>query len=495
MEPRVLSLCWLPRNQLAIKPDRINQSETQNQLEILAKVAEEETLEELSEAEGDEEEKEEEVKEEENEIKSEKEEKPENDIDDLNALGFNMDDYDNEPDDVAANIGSLIIPSSQNEYEFGDGDDDEEAVDVTLKPDDHVLLAGNDCPDGTANVEVRIFNLKDEFYVRNDIPLDTPPLCLVYLSSEIGVEAESDPAKKEDYASNFVAIGCLNGIIQIWDLDILDAPGPAYTLRGHDRSSMVISLGTWKDQLISGGSDGRLLKWSLHNGEKIQLGETTECPINQCIFVNEDIICSGDAQGKLQIFKREENVWRRWKSMSTGAEIEKLATCDQLLAVGGADGIVRIIKNCTVIAKWSAHRDEPITGLSFNTASFLFTSGHNVSTSLILWDLRKHQETGAEKSIPLVKHRRLRQKAAGKLFCATICPDSGSDLVLTGGESGGAQVIKLSKQSRKKTDNEDDDDSDDDSEVDEEDEKEVKEIEEDEWETDTGSSEGEEMET
>ena len=92
----------------------------------MAKVAEEETLEELSEAEGDEEEKEEEeVKEEENEIKSKKEEKPENDIDDLNALGFNMDDYDNEPDDVAANIGSLIIPSSQNEYEFGDGDDDE----------------------------------------------------------------------------------------------------------------------------------------------------------------------------------------------------------------------------------------------------------------------------------------------------------------------------------------------------------------------------------
>ena len=95
-------------------------------------------------------------------------------MDDLNALGFNMDDYDDEarvdtsyfflnfnmlnswkPDDVAANIGSLIIPTSQNEYEFGDGDDEEEAVDVTLKADDHVLLAGNDCPDGTANVEVR----------------------------------------------------------------------------------------------------------------------------------------------------------------------------------------------------------------------------------------------------------------------------------------------------------------------------------------------------
>ena len=65
--------------------------------------------------------------------------------------------HSKKPDDVAANIGSLIIPTSQNEYEFGDGDDEEEAVDVTLKADDHVLLAGNDCPDGTANVEVRVY--------------------------------------------------------------------------------------------------------------------------------------------------------------------------------------------------------------------------------------------------------------------------------------------------------------------------------------------------
>ena len=72
--------------------------------------------------------------------------------------------HSKKPDDVAANIGSLIIPTSQNEYEFGDGDDEEEAVDVTLKADDHVLLAGNDCPDGTANVEVRVYFW---FFIRN----------------------------------------------------------------------------------------------------------------------------------------------------------------------------------------------------------------------------------------------------------------------------------------------------------------------------------------
>ena len=57
--------------------------------------------------------------------------------------------------------------------------------------------------------------------------------------------------------------------------------------------------------------------------------------------------------------------------MSTGAEIEKLATCDQLIGVGGADGIVRIIKNCTVIAKWSAHRQQGI----ITSGPFLFRRG------------------------------------------------------------------------------------------------------------------------
>jgi len=490
MESRVLSLCWLPRGKLAMQPDRINEH-APNELEMLAKAAEEEQLEELSE-------------DDDNEDEVEKEEKVQEngDVDDLNALGFNMDDYDDEPDDVAANIGSLIVPTSKDEYDFGNGDDEEEAIDVTLKPDDHVLLAGNDCPDGTASVEVRIFNLQDEFYVRNDIQLDTPPLCMTYLNSEIGVEAaqgDNEQQQQQEYATNFVAIGCLKGIVQIWDLDILDAPGPAYTLRGHDRDAMVIALGALNDTLISGGSEGRLLLWSLRDGSKIQLGELGTSPINQCTFNGEDTIVSGDGAGVLQIFKCEKSIWTRWRTLDTGVEIEKLAVSDNvLLAVGGADGIVRVIQDGAIIAKWSAHTDEPITGLAFNTGSdFLFSSGHNVSTSLVLWDLRKHQAPGAENIIPLVKHTRVRQKASGKLFCAAICPESNSDLVLMGGESGGAQVVKLSKQSKKKKDGEgdsDEDDESDDSEVDGEDDA-VNEIKEDEWETDTDSEQsGEEME-
>ena len=91
----------------------------------------------------------------------------------------------------------------------------------------------------------------------------------------------------------------------------------------------------------------------------------------------------------------------------------------------------------------------------------------------------------------MVKHTRVRQKAAGKLFCSIICPELGSDLVLTGGETGGAQVVKLSKQSKKKKD----EDSEDEDESEDEDQDAINEIKEDEWETDTDSEQsGEEME-
>ena len=106
---------------------------------------------------------------------------------------YNMDDYDDEPDDIAVNIGnnkfminkmanyltcprspdqflsvswskflpflgSLVVPQNQNEYHHDENGDaaDEDDEDITLKENDHVLLAGIDSPDGTANIEVRV---------------------------------------------------------------------------------------------------------------------------------------------------------------------------------------------------------------------------------------------------------------------------------------------------------------------------------------------------
>jgi len=527
MEPRVLSLCWIPKGRLQSRPDRVFTEE--NEIEELAKAAEKEEFEEISNP-GSEPEDESENESEENKengqsiekIKTEKAaDRPEMDPEEEKIWDeYNMDDYDDEPDDIAVNIGSLVVPQNENEYHNLDLEnvEDEDDEDITLTENDHVLLAGIDSPDGTANIEVRIFNLSDEFYVRNDISLESPPLCLCYINQEIGTETEEiKNIKKEDsdanvedtfkhgngskdvkneYSQNFVAVGCLKGAIQIWDLDVLDAPGPAYTLIGHDRSSMVISL-SWdgNKSLASGGADGKCLIWSLENGSKTGLGkETNQSPQNQVLFLkNSEMLATGDGNGIFNIYKNNSNDWICLKQLDLGFEIEKIATCDRnLVAIGTAKGTITLLKLDTfeVIAKWTAHKNQPITGLEFNSSELLFSSGHVAGTNLILWNLHLHQTAGSEKKIPLQKYARKRQIASGKLFASCICPEAGSELVLTGGEVGGAQVMKLSRVSTKTTE----DDGDTDEEEAEDDEGAMDEIKEEEWETDSGSSEGEEME-
>jgi len=511
MEPRVLSLCWIPKGRLQSRPDRVFTEG--NEIEELAKAAENEEFEEID-SDEDEEEKVNEENGKTNEEKDEDEEefekiklekvasRPEMDDDEKKIWDeYNMDDYDDEPDDIAVNIGSLVVPQNENEYQDAETQlvEDEDEEDITLKENDHVLLAGIDSPDGTANIEVRIFNLSDEFYVRNDISLESPPLCLCYINQEIGTEEKELSKDQNQYSQNFVAVGCLKGAIQIWDLDVLDAPGPAYTLIGHDRSSMVISL-SWdgNSSLASGGADGKCLIWSLEDGSKIGLGkETNESPLNQVLFLkNKNMLATGDGNGIFNIYKNNSNnEWTCLKRLDLGSEIEKIATSDcDLVAIGTSKGTITMIKLDTfhIIAKWTAHKNQPITGLEFNTSELLFSSGHLPGTDLILWNLHLHQTAGNEKKIPLKKYLRRRQIASGKLFASCICPEAGSELVLTGGEVGGAQVMKLSRISTKTT--EDDGDTDEEeAEDDAEDEGAMKDIQEDEWETDSGSSEGEEM--
>ena len=80
--------------------------------------------------------------------------------------------------------------------------------------------------------------------MRNDIPLSGPPLVLAYINSEIGEAADGEQEDNVEYGNNFVAVGTITSEIQIWDLDITNAPGPAYVLNGHQKVTFmdVISL-------------------------------------------------------------------------------------------------------------------------------------------------------------------------------------------------------------------------------------------------------------
>ena len=125
-----------------------------------------------------------------------------------------------------------------------------------------------------------------------------------------------------EYGNNFVAVGTITSEIQIWDLDIINAPGPAYVLNGHKKvteinftrknltwdlfkDTAVVSL-SWdgKNQLASGGTDGQALVWSLENAQKVALGKKSDSPINQIIFSKSERIITGNGVGLAKIFDK-----------------------------------------------------------------------------------------------------------------------------------------------------------------------------------------------
>jgi len=409
---------------------------------------------------------------------------------------FGLDDYDDEDDDLAIRIGSLLDQGNNEDgYDPEIDDDSDEDEDITLKKNDHILLAGTDSHDGTASIEVRIFNTNEEYYVRNDISLSGPPLCLCYVHTEIGQALDEEDDENAEYSSNFVAIGSITNEIQIWDLDVIDSPGPAYTLTGHKKGSSIIALAWDGDKgLASGATDGRLLLWSLNDGSKIALGNKENINgINQVIFQSQSRIISGDAAGKCRIYDKSSNVWRCVKEIDMGCEIEKICASDHLFAIGTSKGDISLVSldSLEMTVRWSAYQTEqPITALEFKNRQFLFSSGHDAGTDLILWNISRHSSDNT-KQLPLAQYRRKRHKQSGLTFCAALSPAQNSDLVLVGGESGGPQVLKLTQQSKRNA--MDDSDTEDEEEELNEDAEQLENIKDDEWETDSGSSEGEEI--
>lgn len=118
---------------------------------------------------------------------------------------------------VAAVSDIAVIDS--NEPIESDGEDSE-AEDDLIKPTDNLLLVGH-VDDDASSLEVYVYNeAENSFYVHHDFLLPSFPLCIEWMNY--------DPESKE--TGNLCAIGCIDPIITIWDLDIQDTLEPAIKL-------------------------------------------------------------------------------------------------------------------------------------------------------------------------------------------------------------------------------------------------------------------------
>lgn len=196
--------------------------------------------------------------------------------DDDIAAKYDLDTYDDEDDTPTAmsSLAGLAVYATNADDPYLDGRDDdeeseEEVDDYIIRPTDNLICVARVDEDSCATIEVYVNNHQEEhLYVHHDIILPAYPVCMEWLSFD-GTESGT---------GNFVAVGDMTPVINVWDLDLVDTLEPVCKLgkkakkKKAQKEAMahrdaVLSL-SWNKQgkhlLASGSADYKVLVWDLN---------------------------------------------------------------------------------------------------------------------------------------------------------------------------------------------------------------------------------------
>nr|XP_022920586.1 periodic tryptophan protein 1 homolog [Onthophagus taurus] len=183
---------------------------------------------------------------------------------------FSLEKYDEEADTEENPLGIAALAELPNEADanFDDSDDSDKEDDL-IKKDDNLVLVGR--VEGDAGVlEVYVYNESEgSLYVHHDFLLPAFPLAIEWLDHEPG-----------QAPGNYCAIGSMNPVIDIWDLDIINCLEPAYSLGqpakrkknqphiGHKDAVLALSWNkNFHHILASGSADNLVMLWDIDQCE------------------------------------------------------------------------------------------------------------------------------------------------------------------------------------------------------------------------------------
>ncbi|UJR36697.1 hypothetical protein I4U23_029414 [Adineta vaga] len=364
---------------------------------------------------------------------------------------INQDDEDDD-NVIIPGAGPIAMHASNRDdplLEIQDDGEDSDAEDFFIRPDDNLIVAAH-IEDDTSSLEVYVYNDKEGYlYVHHDILMLHMPLCLTWLDYDVN---NTNPV-------NCVAVGSMEGVIELFDIDLVDQMEPMYTFgkkskkkkaksskktskksgEGHDAA--VLDL-TWnklvRQILASSSADATVALWDLSQMkmalhlDKIHKKQIQSIcwhpsePQNLLSGSSDQTVCLTDCRDA-----DNKNSQHRW---TFDSDIERVAwntfDSNQFLA-STENGYVYAmdIRQTTIpVFSLSAH-DGAVTGLCLSSTvpGFLVTSSFDESVKI--WDV----ENG---SVTFIAERRFQ---TGRINTCLANPDFPFTFAI-GGQSKGLQI-------------------------------------------------------
>lgn len=357
-----------------------------------------------------------------------------------NASGdaFGFDNYEEENEGRSADIADVV------EQQVSDAEDSEIEDDI-IKSTDNLLLVGH-VQDDAAYVEVWVFNqLEESLYTHHEFLLPNLPLCLEWLYH--------DPGNNKN--GNMVAIGCLDPIITVWDLDIEEPLEPVLKLGskgkrrqqqpayGHKDAVLDICWNRQYEHILASGSvDQSVILWDLDSGQPHTTITAFKEKVQSIQFnpaLPQTLLCgSSDCYAHLFDCRDPDAIHTTLTKWKVNGEVEKVLwnpSDTNYFVIGDSHGYLHYAdarKPKNLLWSYQAHEEE-ISGICFNTEIKNLLTTVSTDGCMKIWDFNSVEIN------PVYTHN----FHMGRLQCLQQCPEDPFTLAFGGEKAPRCRVYNI----------------------------------------------------